>query len=145
MPAYRKYANFEKNWRRVKFLPPVDATPIVTKTDWITIYGHKKFENAFFLLFLYAVVVIFQNHIKESVYSKSFHFVIHLQISKSIYGLPALLVEMFPGTCVWRCATGAVPKIIFETKSLKFHRLFHSKQQLISNKFGQLIAMVWNI
>ena len=37
----------------------------------------KKIENAFFLLLLQAVVVIFQNYREERVYSKSFHFVTH--------------------------------------------------------------------
>ena len=64
------------NQRHVKFSLPVDATRIVAKKIELHFMA-KKIKNAFFLLLLQTVVVIFQNYKEERVYSKSFHFITH--------------------------------------------------------------------
>ena len=65
-----------RNQRHVKFSFPVDATRIVAKKIELHFMA-KKIKNAFFLLLLQTVVVIFQNYKEERVYSKSFHFITH--------------------------------------------------------------------
>ena len=65
-----------RNRRHVKFSPPVDAMRIVRKR-LNYILRLKKIENAFFLLLLQAVVVIFQKYREGRINSKSFHVITH--------------------------------------------------------------------
>ena len=93
--------------------------------DLITLYGYKKMEDAFFLLFLCGVVVIFLSYSEERVYSESFTlvFIYRFQDPFTVNNTSGLKYS-------WKLdvPTGVVPK----TGNFFFHVILHFCQFLIN-------------
>ena len=114
-----------KNWRRFKFSPPVDATRKKIELH----YTAKKKKNRKRILF--TPLIGSRSYLpklqrrkclqqKLSLRYSFTDFQIHLQATNTS-GLKYFRESVFEDV-----PTRTVPKIIFEMKCLKFHRLFHS-------------------
>ena len=115
--------------RRVKFPPPFNGTPVVAKKIWLHCTATKKSKTHSFYRSYRESYLSFKNYSEERVHKvklcQKLHFVVHLQISRSIY-----VIASTSGLKYSRKSdvpTGAVPKFLFPC---------HSTLQPISHKFG---------